>query len=106
VRYTDFRAARNPDNSIPGLDKYDAALVRKDLVSMISVPIFRAEREWSTAASERAQPLAILSFDCDTDIITPLGNNAALLADVQDFLRKSAISMGRLIQGLPLEGEP
>jgi predicted acylesterase/phospholipase RssA len=103
VIYTDFRRVRLVGGTIPGLDKYDTALVRKDLVSMISVPVFRAEREWTAPASQRAEPLAVLSFDCNTDILTWLGSNPALLNDVLDFLQKSAILMGRLIQGLPLK---
>lgn len=42
---TDIRQIRK-GRTMRGLNKYDAALVREDLISLISVPIFEADHDW------------------------------------------------------------
>jgi len=102
--YTKFGGVRRPDGSIPGLNKYDAALVPKHLSSIISVPVFGAAKEWEAMPKNRTQPIAVLCFDCSIDIISALDNDAPLRRDVEVLLRRWAMLVGRLLRGLPAEG--
>lgn len=90
---TDFRQLRQ-SGTIKGLNKYDTALVWDNLISLISVPIFKAERDWEKPPKLRPQPMAILSFDCDKDILNLLATDA-----VTGCITKHSILMGRLLQG-------
>lgn len=92
---TDLRQHRHPNGTIGGLDKYSSVLVPTDLISLISSPIFRSEKDWETAHPElRTSPRAVLVFDCNEDII-PLYNRK----DIQDFVTQASVIIGRLLQG-------
>jgi hypothetical protein len=90
---TDMRAIRQA-GGIQGLSKYDQALVPNHLVSLISVPIFRSNADWTNLRQLRAPPLGILNFDSDIDIL-PLFNRA----DIQRFVVQASIVLGKLLRG-------
>jgi NTE family protein len=89
---TDMRAIRQ-SGGIQGLSKYDQALVPSHIVSLISVPIFRSDADWTNFRELRAPPLGILNFDSNIDIL-PLFNRA----DTQQFVAKASIVLGRLLR--------
>jgi hypothetical protein len=83
-----------------GLSKYDAALVREDMISLISVPVFEADHDWVKPANVRTRPRAVLAFDCNEDIL-----NYFERRDVSIFLNHSSILLGRLLRGESLVEE-
>ena len=57
--------------SDPRLDymtKYERALLRPGVRSVISTPIFETVAEWERAPAERGAPAGVLSLDSDTDL--------------------------------------
>jgi NTE family protein len=90
---TDIRTIRRA-GVIPGLSKYDSAMVRHDLVSLISIPIFRSDNDWTRPHDLRGVPRGVLNFDSSEDILQSF-NNAA----VQHFMIEASIVIGRLLRG-------
>jgi NTE family protein len=90
---TDIRQIRS-GSTMRGLNKYDSALVRKDMISLISVPIFGADHEWGQLANLRSTPIAVLAFDCNEDILSYFDRH-----DIIIFFEHSSILLGRLLRG-------
>jgi len=95
---TDMRRIRR-NGLIRGLSKYDSALVREDLISLISIPIFKADKDWGKEPGLRSPPRAVLSFDCNEDILSFFNR-----ANIQEFFVYASIVIGRLLRGEPLQG--
>lgn len=98
VVLTDIRRIR-AGNTIRGLNKYDTALVRRDLICLISIPIFKADKDWGMSADLRSEPRGVLSFDCNEDILKSFNQSA-----IQHFFVEASIVIGRLLRGETLEG--
>jgi NTE family protein len=96
---TDMRQVRN-GRVMRGLSKYDSALVRGDIVSLISVPVFRAEHDWEKLPHMRASPTAVLAFDCPEDILGEFER-----PEMSVFFQQSSILIGRLMHSEPLVEE-
>ena len=86
-------------NTIRGLTKYDTALVRRDLICLISIPIFKTDKDWGISADLRSDPRGILSFDCNEDILKSFNQST-----IQHFFVEASIVIGRLLRGETLEG--
>jgi len=90
---TDMRTIRQ-NGRIRGLSKYDGALVPPDLVSLISIPIFGSNMDWTRVRELRAQPLGVLNFDCNSDILELFNR-----PDVQEYVVQASFVLGNLLRG-------
>jgi NTE family protein len=61
-----------------GQDKYRHALVWRDLVSCICIPIFKDQSVWQSAAETRPEPVGVLNIDSDGDL-DPLADEEMLV---------------------------
>jgi NTE family protein len=90
---TDMRTIRQ-NGKIQGLSKYDAALVPNDLISLISIPIFRSNTDWTQLRELRALPCGVLNFDCNADILDSFDR-----IDVQEYIVQASFVLGSLLRG-------
>ena len=90
---TDMRTIRH-NGRIQGLSKYDEALVPADLISLISIPIFRSNTDWTRPRELRAVPLGVLNFDCSLDILESFNR-----PDIQEYVVQASFVLGSLLRG-------
>lgn len=74
------------------MTKYERALVRSTVVSVICMPVFPDLAEWSRSARERPEPMGIFCFDSDEDLAPEFSND--------DIKRQIAIESVRLSDAL------
>lgn len=61
------------DSAWPDLmTKYERALVRRSVKSVVCIPLFAEESQWDLPPASRKQPLGVIAFDSDEDIIERL----------------------------------
>lgn len=56
------------------MTKYERALVRKTVKTVVCVPIFKDPTAWGLAPAKRGPPQGILAIDCDVDIASELSS--------------------------------
>jgi hypothetical protein len=54
------------------MTKYERALVRRSVKSVVCIPLFAEESQWDLPPASRKQPLGVIAFDSDEDIIERL----------------------------------
>ena len=67
---------------LPVMTKYERALARRTVKSVICIPIFSSVSEWNVEPGSRNQPLAVVALDTDEDIIQGLGSDSIALKAV------------------------
>jgi NTE family protein len=74
-----FWSPGSPLSRSPVMTKYERALVRRSVNCVVCVPIFSSVETWKVPSESRNQPLAVVAFDSDADILEQLNGNQALL---------------------------
>jgi NTE family protein len=78
------------------MTKYERALVRRSVKCAICIPIFSAAEQWNLPSASRNQPLAVVAFDTDVDIIGRLQEKATTL----NAIIESTVGIGALLTEL------
>jgi hypothetical protein len=78
------------------MTKYERALVRRSVKCAICVPIFSTDDQWNLPSASRNQPLAVVAFDTDVDIIGHLQEESAIVNAIID----STVRIGALMTEL------
>lgn len=76
IMVADLTVARLKYSKKYEMDKYQQALVRPSLKSLLSVPIFRKADEWNADPANRKELIGVLNFDSDDDVITEFSSDA------------------------------
>ncbi|MCG8345098.1 MAG: hypothetical protein MI685_08075, partial [Chlorobiales bacterium] len=83
------------------MTKYERALVRPSLESIISVPVFPCSEDWDKEREERSTPLAIMCIDSDSDLSKEF-NDAEI---VKFLLARSVVCSEALRNPIQSNGE-
>ncbi|MGA7383848.1 MAG: hypothetical protein WBW81_03870 [Methylocella sp.] len=74
------------------MTKYEQALLWPALRSVLAVPIFLRASEWARSAEQRDEPLGVLVFDSDENLLQDLESEA-----FQDWLINESVAAATLL---------
>lgn len=103
VRLREICSFRFPDSaavrSAPFMTKYERALLRPSVVSLICVPIFADAAQWGLQPRDRQEPAGVLAIDSDTDIVEVLNDT-----EIRNFLGIQSAVLYALVQTEVFDG--
>lgn len=81
--------SRRELKATPRMTKYETALIRRTLQSVIAIPIFDNPRAWHRSATARPEPVAVLCVDSDEDLKLEYDNTACINRIIQESTKLS-----------------
>lgn len=99
ITHTDLKVVFSTPGGPSGVDKYNKALVRRDLSSLVSIPIFAIRDSWMQAEHNRSEPIAVLSFDSTERALYEQFEQLHERRNLSDFAVEAAMLVADLLKG-------